>query len=196
MLVDVTIEGQAPLLCNKFHDEAQQKASNGSSSAMAAGSNGEPHEQAEAKLYLNSEGEPVIPQPNLLRCIIDAGKFFKAGKSKITTQKSSLIPACLSILGVELPIRHRQPWSVDSRPIRNPATGGRRLAHRPRFDDWAVDFTMEIDTREMNERLVRDIVDKAGKAIGLGDFRIDCKGPFGRFVVTKWSVQDDKKKAA
>lgn len=196
MLVDVTIQGQAPLLCNRFTDEAQEKASNGSGSAMMAGSNGTPREQAEAKLYLNAGGQPVIPQPNLLRCIIDAGKFFKAGKSKVTTQKSSLIPSCVGLNGFEFPIRHRQPWSVDTRPIRNPATGGRRLAHRPRFDDWELDFTMEIDTKDMSERLVREIVDKAGKAIGLGDFRIDCKGPFGKFVVIKWQVQEEQKLAA
>jgi hypothetical protein len=35
-------------------------------------------------------------------------------------------------------------------------------------------------------KLVREIVDAAGKRIGLGDFRPSCKGPFGKFVVTQW----------
>jgi hypothetical protein len=35
--------------------------------------------------------------------------------------------------------------------------------------------------------LMRDIVDAAGKRIGLGDFRPACKGPFGKFVVVKWA---------
>jgi len=35
-------------------------------------------------------------------------------------------------------------------------------------------------------------VDAAGKRIGLGDFRPDCKGPFGRFVVTKWKTSKAK----
>ena len=35
-------------------------------------------------------------------------------------------------------------------------------------------------------KLAREIMDAAGKRIGLGDFRPDCKGPFGKFVVTKW----------
>lgn len=30
------------------------------------------------------------------------------------------------------------------------------------------------------------VIDKAGTAIGLGDFRPDCKGPFGKFAVVKW----------
>jgi hypothetical protein len=196
MLINVTIQGHSPLLCNRFTEEAAEKATNGSGASSMAGSNGTPREQAEVKLYTGKDGEPVIPQPNLLRCIIDGGKFFKNGKSKVTTLKSSLIPACMELLGFEFLIRHTQPWSVDTRPIRNPATGGRRLTHRPRFDDWELDFSVELDTREMSERLFREIVDKSGRAIGLGDFRMDCKGPFGKFVVIKWQVEEPKKLAA
>jgi hypothetical protein len=33
---------------------------------------------------------------------------------------------------------------------------------------------------------MREIVDAAGKRVGLGDFRPACKGPFGKFVVVQW----------
>jgi hypothetical protein len=39
-------------------------------------------------------------------------------------------------------------------------------------------------------KLFREVVDAAGKRIGLGDFRPDCKGPYGRFSVTRWQEQD------
>ena len=142
-------------------------------------------EQAEARLYKSASGEIIIPQPNVLRCIIDAGAFFKAGRTKVTTQKSSLIPACLSVQGIELPLRASQ-WRVDERPVRIPATGGRILCYRPIFDEWSVTFTVDLDTSEMTPKLLREILDKSGKAIGLGDFRPACKGPYGRFVVTRW----------
>ena len=124
----------------------------------------------------------------MFRCIIDAGKFFKAGKSKVTTIKSSLIPSCVDMAAISYPILHEDPWEVDSRPVRIPATGGRIIAHRPCFHNWGLDFDVVLDTDIMGENLFRDIVDKAGSAIGLGDFRPDCKGPFGKFVVTKWEI--------
>jgi len=186
--INVTIEGTTPLLSNRFTDEAQMAATNGTR-ATAVGDKGSPKQQAEPKLYLGHDGRPIIPQPNLFRCIIDAGKFFRNGRSKVTTQKSSLIPACAEIEGMEIPIEHEEPWTVDTRPVRIPSTGGRILCHRPCFHDWKLSFTLKVDTEMISLKLMRDIVDAAGKRVGLGDFRPDCKGPFGKFVVTEWKEQ-------
>ena len=182
----ITIAGKTPLLCNRFTDAAQMSASSGNRSSIATQSS-TPHEVAEQKLYVDDQGVIGIPQPNLFRCIIDAGKYFKVGKSKVTTQKSSLIPACVAVDPVFIPIYHNDDWTVDSRPVRIPATGGRIIAHRPMFNDWALSFNVSLDDSMIDERLFREIVDAAGLRVGLGDFRPDTKGPFGRFVVTSWS---------
>lgn len=193
ILIDVCIQGTTPLLCNRFTDAAAMKASGGSTSALSSADKGTPMEQAREKLYISeATKKPMIPQPNLFRCLIDAGTYFKAGKSKVTTLKTSLIPACIDVHGIELPLAHREPWGVDTRPVRNPATGGRFLCHRPMFNDWQLSFTLGIDTSMMNVKLLREILDAAGKRIGLGDFRPACKGPFGKFVVISWKEQPAK----
>lgn len=194
MQVNITIRGTTPLLCNRFTDENAMAASNGTRVATI-GDKGTPREQAEKKLYLDADGNPMIPQPNLFRCLIDAGTFFKAGKSKVTTQKSSLIPACVEIEGVEILLTSREGWDVDTRAVRIPSTGGRILAHRPSFNDWELSFSAELDTTIMSPKLFRELVDAAGKRIGLGDFRPACKGPFGKFVVTRWEEVEAKKAA-
>lgn len=193
--IKVTIEGVTPLILNRFHDAAQIAATDGTR-ASTAGEKGTPQEQATLKLYHGADGKLVIPQPNVLSCITAAGKFFKTGKSKVTTQKSSLVPACVEIDGVDLPLVHKQPWRVDARPVRIPATGGRILCYRPIFDDWSLSFDVALDTEVMTVKLLREIVDTAGKRIGLGDFRPDCKGPFGRFKVTSWKITTPSVRAA
>lgn len=187
MEIRVTIEGTTPLLCNRFTDEAQQKATSGTTTSLV-GDRGTPREQAEKKLYLDDDGTFIIPQPNLFRCLIDAGKYFKAGKSKVTTQKSSIIPSCVEVAGIAIPIDTKDGWEVDTRPVRIPSTGGRILCHRPCFNDWSLTFDVTLDTDTMGMKLFRELVDAAGKKIGLGDFRPDCKGPFGKFVVRVWEV--------
>lgn len=187
-IISITIQGKTPLLCNRFTDEAQMSATSGTRASIATASK-KPKDAAAEKLYQDDNGVLGIPQPNLFRCIIDAGKFFKVGRNKVTTTKSSLIPACVAVSPIFIPLIHEQPWTVDSRPVRIPATGGRIIAHRPKFDDWGLTFEAELDEDTMTEDLFRDIVDAAGSKIGLGDFRPDNKGPFGKFLVTNWTPQ-------
>lgn len=188
-LITCTVEGISPLLMHRFTDEDQLSASNGTRVASAATNRGTPLEQATASLYTNENNEIIMPQPCIMASIINGGKFFKAGKSKITTLRSSLIPSALQIPDLYFPLQHKEPWEVDTRPVRMPSTGGRILRHRPKFNDWAFTFTMELDTQEMPASLIREIIDAAGKKIGLCDYRPECKGPFGRFVVTAWTVE-------
>ena len=189
--ISVTIEGVTPLICNRFTDAAAERATSGKSTSNSAIDRGTPMEQAEGKLYRDEGGNLVIPIPNLFRCFIDGGKFFKSGRSKVTTQKSSILAAAMDFgADVTIKIEHKEAWTVDTRPVRIPATGGRILCHRPMFHDWALSFEMVIDTSIISTKLMREIVDAAGRQIGLGDFRPDCKGPFGRFVVTYWSEVD------
>jgi hypothetical protein len=188
--IHIRIEGVSPLLINRFTDAAQLSATNGTGNA-AVGETLTAQEDAEQRLYISEQTKKVVmPQPNLFRCIIDAGKYFKNGKSKVTTQKSSIIPACLDIDPIEIEIKHDKPWGVDSRAIRIPSTGGRILRHRPCFYQWSLEFEATLDGEIMGEKLFRQIVDAAGKRVGLGDFRPDCKGPFGKFVVVLWELYD------
>jgi hypothetical protein len=174
--VSATIDGTTPLLCNRFGDAAAMGAGE-KVRISGPGDKGTPREQAESKLYVNNSGKLIIPQPNIFRCLIDAGKFFKVGKNKVTTQNTSLIPACVEVPGVEFPLIHREPWAVDTRAVRNPSTGGRLLCHRPSFNDWRLEFEAKVDTDFMPIKLFRD-------------FRPDKKGPFGKFVVVSWVVDD------
>ena len=77
-------------------------------------------------------------------------------------------------------------YQIDSRPVVMPATHGRVMRHRPRFDQWAVQFTLSYDENLLSEIQVRRIVDDAGARVGLLDYRPEKKGPMGRFTVVKW----------
>lgn len=182
----IRIEGTTPLICNRFTDAAAEASSTGVRGSGAAQDRGTPQEVAQSKIYIGLGGEPMIPQPNLMRCLVEGGRFHKAGKTQLTTAKSSHMYACLDIAGAEIPLLHKQPWKVDTRAVRIPSTGGRILAHRPMFDDWALEFECELDTSIVGAKVFRMVVDDAGKRIGLGDFRPATKGPYGKFVVVKW----------
>lgn len=200
MKIEVTIQGLTPLLMNRF-TEANEVSVSGGTSVSFRGDKGTPREQATPKRYADTEGRLYIPGPNVFSCLIAAGTFHKAGKSKLTTMKTSLIPAGLMVddLVCLLTNEDGEPiseWEVDSRSVVIPSTGGRIMAHRPRVDVWCVTFTLDVDTTMFSPNLIRSLVDDAGKKIGLGDYRPARKGPFGRFVVKMWNVVADDLKAA
>lgn len=193
-VIEVTIQGTTPILLNRFTDEAGLKAGNPGTSII--GEQGTPREQCVPKLYTAKDGSLILPGPNIFSCLIQAGTFHKIGKNKVTTQKSSLVPAGIGIREIATSLRNNgeapdeTQWEVDSRRIVNPSTGGARLCHRPRLDAWTTRFTLDVDTTMFDLRFVRRLVDDAGKRIGLGDFRPSRKGPFGKFVVTRWEVKE------
>ncbi|MBQ9407431.1 MAG: hypothetical protein IJU37_11935 [Desulfovibrio sp.] len=185
--INVTIQGVTPILMNRFTEENELKISSGSS-AVQIGHKGTPREQASKKTYSDNEGNLYIPGTNIFACIIEAGKFHKVGKTKVTTKKSSLIPAGMAVTEIVCPLNTKD-FEVDSRSVVIPATGGRIVAHRPRLDKWQLSFTLAVDESMFAPDLVRQIVDDAGCKVGLGDFRPNRKGPFGKFSVVKWEIE-------
>lgn len=190
MDIKIRVDGVTPLIVNKFHDAAALAASGGSRGSSAGADRGTPQEICEQKLYRGADSTTlVIPQPNLLRCLVDGGRFHKVGRSQLTTKDSSQLYACLDVHGSEIKLEHKQPWRVDTRAVVIPATKGRILAHRPIFDDWSLEFTVSLDTSIIGPKLLRKVIDDAGRRIGLGDFRPARKGPYGKFTVVKWEAE-------
>lgn len=133
-----------------------------------------------------------IPQEYLLACLTAAGKWVKFdARRNMSSTTESLVPALLDIEESFFPFPlldggAELPWKVDKRRGVNPQTSGANLIIRPMFENWSFEFTLSFDEKELTGETVRDLVDKAGKRIGLGDYRPARKGPFGKFVVRKW----------
>jgi len=188
--IKVWIQGVSPLLVNRFTEQAAAKVSAGTGTAINIHSKGTPREQAEPKLYTSADGSPIIPGPNVFRGIVDAGVYQKAGRKAITTGRASLVAAGIVLTTVECflerPDGKPVTWEVDSRSVVIPASGGRIMCHRPRFDSWRLGFELHVDDSMFDEGIVRRLVDDMGSKVGLGDFRPARKGPFGRFDVVHW----------
>jgi hypothetical protein len=66
------------------------------------------------------------------------------------------------------------------------------VCHRPLFHFWQLRFSLTHDAEMLDAAIVRELFDIAGSKIGLGDFRPDRRGPFGRFTVTLWNPENKK----
>src|SRR5262245_11373834 len=169
--VQVTIQGTSPLLMHAFPMvpiEGLDKKT--------------PLEQATLALYKATDDTIYVPGVAIQRTFIN-GAVYSKGKGRGTLQRSAA--ACLMI-SPEHVTMDPQGWEIDSRPVVVPATKGRVMRHRPRFDKWTLTFEIEYDDVLLNAKELRKIVDDSGQRVGLLDFRPANKGPFGRFMVTSW----------
>lgn len=186
MRIRATIKGMSPLLMHRFGEDAE--VSLGSGTRVSIRANGAtPREIAAKKCYKDADGNLHIPGSNILACIVGVGSYHKSGRVKLTTQKSSLIPAGITVEDLICSLGTKD-FEVDSRSVVIPATGGRVMEHRPRLDEWQISFTLDVDEEMFSERTVRLLLTDAGRKIGLGDYRPQRKGPFGRFTVTGWEI--------
>jgi hypothetical protein len=77
-------------------------------------------------------------------------------------------------------------FEVDSRPVTIPATKGRIMRHRPRFDCWSARFTIRVNEELLPPDFIHQLLVEGGQQIGVGDFRPEKGGPFGTFNLTLW----------
>ncbi len=186
MRIQVTIEGVTPLLMARFEAEAELELSSGHRPAFNHDSD-TPRGKAERKLYVDTDGNLFVPGPCIMACLISAGRFHKIGRNKVTTRDTSLVTAGIELEELACQLNTNE-WEVDTRSIVNPVTKGRQMCHRPRIDEWSLIFTLNIDTTMFPPKLIRQLVDDAGRKCGLLSYRPEKKGPFGKFNVKKWEV--------
>lgn len=197
MFVDVEIKGIYAMLIHRFTDQAE--ADLGTATRTVVRKNEPPRDQAERGVYRDKAGNCTFPGAAISRALKDAGAAHKVKGSRKSVR--FLVPAAVLVPEEHINLLHPASFKpldnfeVDSRSVVIPATKGRVMRHRARFDEWCARFTLEIDTEVLPADLIHQLLQEAGKRQGIGDFRPEKGGPFGRFMVTKWAERQEKKVA-
>ena len=77
-------------------------------------------------------------------------------------------------------------YDVDARRVVNRSTKGAIIKARPRFDEWSAIVEFEYDEDLVADvELIAGIFADAGKRIGVGSYRPEKNGWFGRFEVVE-----------
>jgi hypothetical protein len=152
-----------------------------------------PRQAAEKVCYKNKDGQFYFPGAAIARLLREAG-----GNHKLKNSRKSIkyiVPAAILVPQDTIIITNgdgktpAKDFEVDSRPVVIPATKGRIMRHRPRFDNWSASFSVEVDDDMLPVEFIQQLLTEGGSKIGIGDFRPEKGGPFGRFRVTEFKQQ-------
>jgi len=168
MKIDVSIEGVAPgLLMNRFAESSAEQPN------------------VEETAYKNQEGKLYQPAEHILRAMTIAASSFRVEGRRRANYAKSFGSGLVVIEPPEI-VHKNQSWVVDTRPVKT--KGKKRTArHRVCLPNWGLDFTI-LAGDGVSSDVVKSVLEYAGSHVGIGDFRPQRKGPFGRFKVTKFDV--------
>lgn len=177
--VDVIIKGISPLLMNRPDlmdiDEKSKRRLAGVDKSK---------EDFEKKKYLNDEGLLFTPDTHLKGALIESGKKAKVkGQGKATYSKIIGYAVLVSPSQIVHQSQDVEPYTVLAV---NPNTKGRNALTRPMLKEWELSFQIEYDSEEIPAEVLKECLDNAGRRVGIGDWRPQKKGTFGRFMVTKF----------
>src|SRR5262245_6775739 len=127
----VGLEGVTPLLMHRFPLEP-----------IEALDKQPPDKQAEYAAYRDPDTNDLyVPAIAVQRALVAAAAYSK-GKGRATLAKPAA--ACVLVWPERLTLG-TQTFELDARAVVVPATRGRVVRYRPRFDKWKIDFTLEWD---------------------------------------------------
>lgn len=184
--VEITLTGVSPLLVNRF----QEAAENPETVALKKKNYGTPREQAEKTAYRDEGGQNRLWVPSTW--ISGAIKAIASDYKIPGSRKSMKSVAGGTILPVDEKLYFNEKYylkdiEVDSRPC--VIQQARIMKHRARLEKWSLTFKLEVDEDIVPVESVHQVLTDAGRRSGIGDFRPQKGGPFGRFQITSWKVQ-------
>lgn len=144
-----------------------------------------PSEEDEAKagLYLDEKGNYCLPSGGFRSSLLNGLKNKKVGKaSAISVFQAAVFNVDeLTVLVNPKTGEPLKEYKIDTRRAIIQRQG--ILRSRPRFEKWGGILSLQIDEDITTPEQVEENLNIAGQVIGVGDFRIEKRGMFGKFKV-------------
>ena len=136
----------------------------------------------ELAMYYAKDVGPFVPTANLRGAIVEGAKFSKLGTA---VKRATLILSEREPLKYKGPRTPEELWSaggyIDTRAV--VVNNSRLMRTRPVFPAWSVDFALMFDPTILQKDQLVSAAETAGRLVGIGDYRPNCGGHFGRFSV-------------
>ena len=189
MLYQITIKGKTPLIMHNgatgldprspANIEKKEIARKKGSNRTATDDARLAELECQTSLWLNEKGAPTIPAAAIRATIEKASRKLKQG---------SQVREGLVVDSIDK-FKYDQSLGKDRESLGKSAqfTVGvvvqraRILRTRAKFDDWSLTFTLEVDPELVDREQLSAWIDIAGRRVGLGDWRPDKSGHYGRF---------------
>lgn len=171
----VAIEGQTPLLTNRFGERAmeqieakQQKKAKGAKEAR------DPERDFADALHVIAPGQYGFPAVGIKKALVVAGGRF-------ADEKMTHLRGVVNVMGDLIPIIAPEPtMRRDTVRLQGGVTS---IAYRPQFMPWSMEIPIVYNASMIGEAQIMNLFQIAGFAVGIGAWRPESNGVFGQFTL-------------
>ena len=181
-VVNLVIEGVTPLQQSKEYTSNEAKGPN------------ETHADYEKRTWMqrahiNENGNVFMPAGALKKAMIDAARYSGdqipgQGKKTYTAKVSSGICVVSDI------VTNKKEKDIEKRDVFAGMNNKRVWKSFPTVTGWTATTCLHVYDPILSPEVVTRILDTAGKFIGIGTWRPQNGGEYGRFKIVKFEVSD------
>lgn len=174
--IEIEVEAISPLIIHSWSEKAIKiMLGNQMKEAKQAKEPKDPVADFNGARYLDDKGRDCIPCGMFKMAAVEAGVM--VGAPKTTLRKAFFIDGDL------LPIKCKGGKPEMRRDMVRLQTGVADIRFRPQYNDWSVKVPVIFQPRLISAEQLYNLFNQAGYGVGIGEWRPQTNGQFGRFRV-------------
>ncbi len=176
--IQLTVIGITPLIVHAWSKKATQEMEDSQQKKAKKGREAkDPEEQFRGCLYIDDQGRNCFPARAFKKAMVSATTSIDDKRFPKTKIRQAIF-----VLGDLLPITH--PYEPDMRTDHVRLNGTTAdIRYRPEFKEWEIVLDIDYNAAVVTADQVVNLVNLAGFAVGVGEWRPEKDGNNGRFRV-------------
>lgn len=177
--ISVVIEGISPLIQHNWDEKSKrQMREKHAGKKTKEREVRDPKSEFTAAMYVTEDGKPGIPAVAIKSAMV-AAAHKDIGVEKTLMRKAIFI-RCQDANGV---IELQGPPPKMREDVVRVGMGSTDLRYRPEFTQWEAQIVIDYDEEMMQIDTIINLLNRAGFGVGIGEWRPEKDGQFGRFRV-------------
>lgn len=180
--VSIKIKGLSPIIMHRFSEIQKKQMLDSMMKVAQQKKKKDPEKEYEEAKYFTADGKPAIPVIAFKKAMIRASKSLGL---KMTDARTSffVLGEYSEQAGCEV-VEVKGQFSMREDIVRV-AKGGTDLRYRPQLNNWTASIRIGYNNSQISFDQLVNMLNLAGYGIGIGDWRPEKDGSFGRFTIIK-----------
>lgn len=171
---EIKIIGDSPLITHKWSEKAKRqmldKQMKNPTKAKEAKS---PEQDYEDSIYRDADGDFAFPSIAFKSAIVSACRFTDGMKMTVIRGGLHIEGEFVKIIGKPAPREDMVRVGMGTADIR----------YRAEYQQWSANIMVAVNTQVLSFGQVVNLLNLAGFGVGVGEWRPEKNGPYGRFHV-------------